>query len=75
MECAATGCRETSDERLCDRHAARLRAGWGLPTVLDPLPGAPSGQGRYGILDLDETGVLCHECGVRFIRLAIHLRR
>ena len=29
--------------------------------------------GRYGILDLDETGVLCHECGRRLRGLGTHL--
>lgn len=35
--------------------------------------GDPSGHGLFAVVDRDDTGVLCHECGQRFISLAPHL--
>lgn len=30
------------------------------------------GHGRYGVLDEDDDGLLCHECGKRFVHLGLH---
>lgn len=35
--------------------------------------GDPDGHGRYGILDEDDAGLLCHTCGKRYRHLATHL--
>lgn len=34
--------------------------------------GDPDGFGRYGVLDEDADGLLCHECGRRFVHLGLH---
>ncbi|MFC6706773.1 MucR family transcriptional regulator [Flexivirga alba] len=34
--------------------------------------GDPDGHGRYGVLDEDSDGLLCHECGRRFAHLGVH---
>ncbi|MBK7822804.1 MAG: MucR family transcriptional regulator [Tessaracoccus sp.] len=40
-----------------------------------PEFGAPSGVGRYGVLDRDDDGrPVCHECGRAFEQLATHTR-
>lgn len=47
----------------------------GLPRLVSLRQvGEPDGYGRYGILDVDEDTVLCHECGRRLQRLGVHLR-
>ncbi len=35
--------------------------------------GAPDGHGRFGMLDEDDEGLLCHECGHRFQHLGLHV--
>mgnify|MGYP005983134239 CR=1 FL=1 len=37
--------------------------------------GERDGFGRYGILDEDSAGLLCHECGERFGHLGLHVWR
>ncbi|MGO1487838.1 MAG: MucR family transcriptional regulator [Arachnia sp.] len=61
--------------QLCRAHQHRLDRGGGLPTAAETLPGDPSGHGVFGVIDRNNTGVLCHECGQRFARLGNHLRR
>lgn len=34
--------------------------------------GDEDGHGFYGILDEDPSGLLCHECGERFVHLGLH---
>lgn len=34
--------------------------------------GDRDGHGRYGVLDEDDDGLLCHECGGRFAHLGLH---
>lgn len=34
--------------------------------------GDEDGHGRYGVLDEDADGLLCHECGHRFAHLGLH---
>lgn len=35
--------------------------------------GDEDGHGRYGVLDEDAEGLLCHECGRRFTHLGLHV--
>lgn len=35
--------------------------------------GDEDGHGRYGVLDEDAAGLLCHECGRRFTHLGLHV--
>jgi hypothetical protein len=35
--------------------------------------GDEDGHGRYGVLDEDADGLLCHECGRRFAHLGLHV--
>lgn len=35
--------------------------------------GRPDGHGHFGVLDEDEDGLLCHECGRRFVHLGLHV--
>lgn len=35
--------------------------------------GDEDGHGRYGVLDEDADGLLCHECGRRFTHLGLHV--
>lgn len=35
--------------------------------------GDVDGHGRYGVLDEDVGGLLCHECGGRFTHLGLHV--
>lgn len=37
--------------------------------------GDPDGFGRYGVLDEDQDGLLCAECGRRFTHLGLHVYR
>lgn len=53
-------------------HYKRERAGRDLT---EPAVGAPSGHGRYGILDTDEGRVLCHECGGWYRSVGSHVTR
>lgn len=75
--CVAHRCPEEAlpGHQLCRRHQRRLEAGGGLPVAGEPVLGDPSGHGRYGILDTNEYGVLCHECGERFASVGIHSQR
>lgn len=77
MRCAGFRCRRfaVADDQLCAYHRVRLEAGDGLPNVGEPLLDEPDGFGYYGVLDCDETGMLCHECGQRFACLGNHAFR
>lgn len=44
-----------------------------LPSPDTPRVGAPSGFGRYGYLDGDDSTIMCHECGQLFSSLGAHL--
>lgn len=35
--------------------------------------GEEDGHGRYGVLDEDDDGLLCHDCGKRFAHLGLHV--
>lgn len=35
--------------------------------------GDEDGHGRYGVLDEDVEGLLCHECGRRYAHLGLHV--
>ena len=37
--------------------------------------GRPDGHGLFGVLDEDEDGLLCHECGWRGVHLGLHAYR
>lgn len=37
-----------------------------------PQVGEVDGHGRYGVVDEDGDGLLCHECGRRFTHLGLH---
>lgn len=39
---------------------------------VQPRVGHADGYGRYGVVDETEEGLLCHECGRRFIHLGLH---
>lgn len=71
--CRTPGCdRDAVAKGRCLMHYKQARKGTlqiGVPEV-----GAPSGHGQYGILDADDTTVLCHECGKRFRSVASHIR-
>lgn len=74
--CVAPRCPDPAGESgLCARHEKRLLITGTLPTYLDPVKGDRSGEGHYGILDVDELGALCHECGLRFAGLGQHVVR
>ena len=62
--CGAAGCdRLAWSKGLCLMHYKRERRGTPLA---DRPSGDPDGHGLYGVLDVDDDGVLCHECGNRF---------
>lgn len=72
--CTVPGCGRTRIARsLCRMHYSRARRGRPLADEPRPARGAPSGYGRYGILDDDGETVLCHECGRRYRSVAAHL--
>lgn len=60
---------------LCRAHQRRLDSGGGLPTANELFTGDLSGHGRYGIIDVSDVGILCHECGERFASVAQHVLR
>ncbi|WP_368859565.1 MucR family transcriptional regulator [Georgenia satyanarayanai] len=37
--------------------------------------GDEDGHGRFGVLEEDADGLLCHECGQRFVHLGLHVYR
>ena len=37
--------------------------------------GEPDGAGVFGVLDETEDGLLCHQCGRRFVHLGLHAWR
>lgn len=37
--------------------------------------GEQDGHGRFGVLDENDDGLLCHECGRRFTHLSLHAWR
>lgn len=73
--CVAFGCETETRGQLCRVHARRLRLGLGLPTAADAQRGDRSGFGVFGVVDVAPDGVLCHECGERFVRLGSHVVR
>lgn len=74
--CVACGCANgTRGSQLCREHVRRLNRGEGLPTANELRLEDTSGFGVYGALDINAYGILCSECGRRFIRLGNHLRR
>lgn len=77
MRCVAHRCPDEAEpgRQLCKEHRQRLDRGEGLPTAGELVKGDPSGYGHYGILDIDSTGIVCHECGHRFVGLGQHARR
>lgn len=77
MRCVAHRCPDQAEpgRQLCAEHRQRLERGQGLPVAGEPAKGDPSGHGRYGVLDGDDTGLICHECGERFISLGQHAQR
>lgn len=45
-------------------------------TLASPLAvGEPDGAGLFGVLDESDEGLLCHECGSRFVHLGLHAWR
>ena len=76
-QCVAYRCQAKGGrDHLCPRHRKRLRAGQGLPTANEKLPGDPSGHGLYGVIDRDpDLGMLCHDCGARVRGIARHARK
>lgn len=40
--------------------------------ALMPQVGDHDGHGRYGVVDENADGLLCHECGLRFTHLGLH---
>ncbi len=59
---------------MCRRHYRR--AARGLP--VDPDHGhqvgiTPSGHGLWGVVTIDDTRLVCHDCGRRYIALAVHI--
>lgn len=77
MRCVAHRCPDEAEPKrqLCAAHRKRLERGEGLPIAGEIAKGDPSGHGLYGILDTDPTGILCHECGHRFIAVGQHALR
>lgn len=75
--CVGYGCSEKAMYRhqLCREHQDRLIKGGGLPLPGEPKQGDPSGHGQLSIVDRNQDGVLCHECGHRFALLGLHVRR
>jgi hypothetical protein len=70
--CQVPGCGTKPVARgLCLTHYRRR---WRGKPVSDRQVGEPDGYGRWGILDADEEGVLCHECGRRLQALSYHLK-
>lgn len=70
-----TDCQErdaSSTKTLCQRCYKR-RLGGRPPLITLRRAGDPDGHGQYGILDVDEESVLCHECGRRLRGLGTHL--
>lgn len=69
--CSAHGCdRQSWAKGLCLKHYKRH---WrGRPHDEERPVGGPIGAGRWGVLDENEDGLLCHECGKRFQSLAAH---
>lgn len=60
---------------LCRRHYRR--AAKGLP-ITDPEDSrrvgvTPSGHGTYGVVDVEDGKLLCHECGGWYRSLAVHI--
>lgn len=71
--CTVTGCDRPPIARgLCRMHYSRQRRGAPLADS-GPQRGDVDGYGRYGILDEDDDGVLCHECGTRHQGLGMHV--
>lgn len=77
IRCVAYRCQDevARGKRLCLAHQRRLDQGGGLPTAGELSLGDPSGHGLFGVVDRSDTGVLCHECGKRFVNLGVHLQR
>lgn len=70
-KCSARGCdRQARAKSLCLKHYKRR---WrGRPPDEERPLGEPIGAGQWGILDENDDGLLCHECGQRFQSLGPH---
>lgn len=60
---------------LCSTHQRRQGLGLAMHQPHDDVGAAPSGFGLLGIVERDETGVMCHECGRWFGGLSFHVPR
>lgn len=45
------------------------------PAIGPRTVGEPDGAGLFGVLDETDEGLLCHECGDRFVHLGLHAWR
>ena len=73
-ECTVCGRRARSGG-LCGLHQRRRTAGEPMVQPHDAIGITPSGHGLLGIVERDEIGVLCHECGRWMGGLSYHLSR
>ena len=60
---------------LCALHQRRKLRSEPMTQPHDLVGQAPSGYGLLGIVERDETGVLCHECGRWFGGLSWHITK
>lgn len=69
--CSARSCKRPAVSRgLCLMHYKRARSG---RPKQEHMVGDPIGAGQWGILNENEEGIACHECGRRFHGLGIHV--
>lgn len=69
--CKHPGCSQSAVARgYCMRHYKQARAS---TLRVTPAVGSIDGYGLYGVLDEDEEGLLCHECGGRYRSLGSHV--
>lgn len=72
--CSVCGRPERSG-RLCGLHQHRRAAGEPMVQPHDLVGVTPSGYGLLGIVERDETGVICHECGRWLGGLSWHIAK
>lgn len=69
--CAAPGCPHAELAKgLCGAHYRRERL---TGVVHERFVGEPVRGGYWGVVDENESGVLCYECGRRFQNLGVHV--